>query len=51
MTHHMIENYYEDFILSLQNVILIRKPELVLNSYKKNKSYEFRFRVSTLYDI
>ena len=35
MTHHMIKKYYKDFILSLNNVILIRKPELVLNSYKK----------------
>ena len=34
MTHHMIKKYYKDFILSLNNVILIRKPELVLNSYK-----------------
>jgi len=31
----MIKNYYKNFILSLNNVILIRKPELVLNSYKK----------------
>ena len=43
MTHHMIKNYHEDLILSLKNVILIRKPELVLNSYKKkNKNYEFK---------
>ena len=35
MTHHMIDNYYRNFISSLKNVILIRKPELVLNSYKK----------------
>ncbi len=43
MTHHMINNDYLDFILSLKNVILIRRPELVLNSYKKkNKNYEFK---------
>jgi hypothetical protein len=33
----MIKNYYKDFIISLNNVILIRKPVLVLNSYKKKK--------------
>ena len=35
MTHHMIKKNYKDFILSLNNVILIRKTELVLYSYKK----------------
>ena len=53
MTHHMINNYYKDFILSLTNVILIRKPELVLNSYKKkNKNYEFKdLGFQQLYEI
>ena len=53
MTHHMIKNYYEDFILSLKNVILIRKPEFVLNSYKKkNKNYEFKdLGFQQLYEI
>ena len=53
MTHHMLKSYYEDFILSLENVILIRKPELVLNSYKKkNKNYEFKdLGFQQLYDI
>ena len=53
MTHHMINNYYEDFILSLKNVILIRKPEFVLNSYKKkNENYEFKdLGFQQLYEI
>ena len=53
MTHHMIDNYYRNFILSLKNVILIRKPELVLKSYKKkNKNYEFKdLGFQQLYEI
>ncbi len=53
MTHHMINNYYEDFILSLKNVLLIRKPEFVLNSYKKkNENYEFKdLGFQQLYEI
>jgi len=53
MTHHMIKKNYKDFVLSLNNVILIRKPELVLNSYKKkNKNYEFKdLGFQQLYDI
>ena len=43
MTHHMINNDYLDFALSLKNVFLVREPVLVLRSYKKkNKNYDFQ---------
>ena len=43
MTHHMINNNYLDFALSLKNVFLVREPVLVLRSYKKkNKNYDFQ---------
>ncbi len=43
MTHHMINNDYIEFALSLKNVFLVRRPALVLNSYKKkNKNYDFQ---------
>ena len=43
MTHHMINNDYIEFASSLKNVFLVRKPALVLRSYKKkNKNYDFQ---------
>lgn len=35
MTHHMLKNFNKDFIFSLTNVFLIRRPDLVLKSFKK----------------
>jgi len=42
MTHHMLDNFNKDFIFSVTNVFLIRRPDLVLMSFKKkHKEYEF----------
>ena len=38
MTHHMVKKFNRDFIFSLTNIFLIRKPELVLKSFKKKHS-------------
>ena len=38
MTHHMLKNFNKDFIFALTNVFLIRKPDLVLKSFKKKHS-------------
>ena len=42
MTHHILNSFDKNFVLSVSNVFLIRKPALVLNSYrKKNADYKF----------
>ena len=42
MTHHILNSFDKNFVLSVSNVFLIRKPALVLNSYrKKNADYQF----------
>ncbi len=43
MTHHILNSFDKNFVLSVSNVFLIRKPDLVLNSYrKKNPDYQFK---------
>ena len=38
MTHHILKDFDKNFIFSLSNVFLIRRPALVLNSYRKKHS-------------
>ena len=43
MTQHMLKKFGREFIFSLTNAFLIRRPDLVLNSFrKKHVEYEFK---------
>jgi len=45
MTQHMLKKFNKDFIHNLTNAFLIRRPDLVLNSFKKK---HFNYELSDL---
>ena len=48
MAHHFFDNNNMDWIVGLNNCLLIRDPKAVIGSYKKKFSIEFKSATSTL---